>query len=72
MKPLLDVLTVRLVLAARHFRRVTVVALFVFGWIGLCRGDTGDWFDLAKGIALGLFFGVIFAFGDELADALEE
>lgn len=65
-------LVVWFVLIARHWFRVAVVALFVFAWIGLCGGGTGDWFAVAKGAAIGLFFGIIFAFGDELADALEK
>jgi hypothetical protein len=49
MNRLLDTLTIMLVVAVRHWLRVGVVAFFVFAWIGLMHGDTGDWFDVARG-----------------------
>jgi hypothetical protein len=72
MKLLLDALTVWLVVTACHWFRVAVVAFFVLAWIGLLHGDGGDWFATVRGAAIGLFFGVVFAFSNELADASEK
>jgi hypothetical protein len=71
MKRLLDSLTVRLVLVARHWLRVLGVAFFVLAWIGFCGGDTGDWLATLKGAAFGLFFGALFVFGEEIGNARE-
>jgi hypothetical protein len=65
-------LVVRLVLAARHYLRVAVVASFVVSFVAFATESRPDWFGVALGVVLGLLFGVVFAFGGELADALEE
>jgi hypothetical protein len=72
MKHFLHTLTIWLVVAVRHWLRVGVVAFFVLGWIALMHGDTGDWYDVARGAVIGLFFSVVFVFDGELADELEK
>ena len=64
--------TVWLVLTARHCFRVAVVTLFVLVFV-LSTTSTGGnfWWDVVRGAAIGLFLSLPFAFGDELADALE-
>ena len=63
-------LAIRLVLAARHCLRVAVVALCVLTFAaGAAQSDR---LGVVIGTLVGLFFGIVFAFGDELADALEK
>jgi len=56
----------------RHYLRVAGVTFFVVCFVTFTTRARHDWFSVASGITLGLFFGLIFVFGDKWADALEK
>jgi hypothetical protein len=64
--------TVWLVLPARHWFRVAVVALFVLVFVLSTTSTGANWWNVARGAIVWLFLSLPFAFGDELADALEK
>ena len=64
-------LLVWLVLRARHALRVAVVAFFVLCFTAFTVSSRADWLAVVIGVALGLFFGLVFAFGEKWNDALE-
>jgi hypothetical protein len=64
-------LLIWLMIRVRHCVRTLVMALCVLTFV-LATTETGTtWWNIARGCLLGLFFGMVFAFGDELADLLE-
>jgi hypothetical protein len=49
-----------------------VVAFFVAAFVAFTTASgRSDWYGIAAGCGLGLFFGVVFAFGGESADLLD-
>jgi hypothetical protein len=72
MTRLRDTLTVWLLVAARHWSRVAVIVLCLTVFVLASTANRKDWYGVAVGVVLGLGFGVVMAFGDELADALEK
>jgi hypothetical protein len=65
-------LVIWLIVAVRHWLRcaAVVLCLAVFMTGGYFNG--GGWYGAIVGAIVGLFFGVVLAFGDELADVLEK
>jgi hypothetical protein len=64
-------LTVWLIGRVRHARRVAVVVFFLAAFVTFTTRARSDWLAVAIGTVMGLFFGLLFAFADELADVLE-
>jgi hypothetical protein len=65
-------LIVWLIELSRHYLRVAVVALFVLVFVSATFTTRSDWLGLTIGGAIGLGFGLAFAFSNELADKLEK
>jgi hypothetical protein len=59
------------ILAQRHWFRVAVVAPFVLVFVISTTSTGENWWNVVRGAVIGLFLSLTFAFGDELADALE-
>jgi hypothetical protein len=64
-------LIVLLIEFARHYFRVAVVALFVLVFVLAATNTRSDWLGVTIRGTIGLCFGLVFAFGDELADKME-
>jgi hypothetical protein len=68
----MNALTVWLLVRVRHAVRVAVVLFFMVAFVTFTTQARSDWLAVAIGSALGLFFGLLFAFADELADVWEK